>query len=329
MTPGPGRLPRGRGRTLAAACAALLPWPACAGAAAGTLWHDAFIREAVHGLRVSELSGAPTRVLNRVETGVPVPDGSHYLTWEYERREDVSTLSLFTRAGALLRRVRLDGYVRRVRPSPLRVDEVLVLWSPTAGGVESVRREWRLLDLAAASLVARYPGVDAAADWLPDGRVLHLAADGAIRIGTPALDVRPAGRLAVAGRVVGRLWVDRAGARMITSWQQRWPDGGVRSTDLWISALDGRGVQRLTDTGRTSSAVWSPDGQAFAFDVDPASVCTTTGCSGGVSGGCDLYWAPATVRGVTPSSAGVQRFKVTERDGRRGTLGCDLLGWTP
>lgn len=291
----------------------------------GQLWHDAFGRDSLHGLKVSDLSGAKTVPVSAVETAVPTPDGRHFITYEYDWRKDYSTVAIYTRAGRRVDAATFNGYIRRVRPSPVQLGRMLVTWSASAGGVDSNQVVLSAIDFNGRVKLATYPGVDAAADWLPDGRVLHLAADGRLRIGTPALSQAAVAQIQVRGRKPAGLWVEPGGNRIITRWNQLWDDGSVKATDLWISSIDGRGLERLTDTGMTAYAVWSPDGEFFAFDTDPAHGCTSIGCAGSPTGGCDLHVAPASARGV---GMGAPSFTVTAGDGRREVLGCDLRGWT-
>lgn len=291
----------------------------------GLLWHDFFGLDAVNGLQVSDLSGAKTVRVSGVETAVPTPDGQHFITYEYDLDDDFSTVAIYTRDGKRVDAATFDGYVRRVRPSPVQLGRMILTWSPTAGGVGSDQVELIAIDFNGRVTLASYPGVHAAADWLPDGRVLHLGADGRLRIGTPALPDTAVAQLSVSGRTPAGLWVDPAGQRIITRWNVLWEGGGVRSTDLWISAIDGSGLEQLTDTGLSSYGVWSPDGAFFAYDMDPANACTSTGCSGIPIGNCDLYVAPSTSRRVGAAAAS---FTVTGADGRRKVLGCDLRGWT-
>ncbi len=294
-------------------------------AVSGQLWHDAFGRDSLHGLKVSDLSGAKTVPVSPVETAVPTPDGRHFVTYEYDWRKDYSTVAIYTREGRRVDAANFNGYIKRVRPSPVQLGRMLVTWSPSAGGVDSNQVVLSAIDFKDRVKLATYPGVDAVADWLPDGRVLHLAADGRLRIGTPTLPQAAVAQLQVRGRKPAGLWVEPGGKRIITRWNQLWDDGGVKSTDLWISSIDGRDLERLTDTGMTAYAVWSPDGEFFAFDTDPAHGCTSIGCAGSPTGGCDLHVAPATARAV---GLGAPSFTVTARDGRREVLGCDLRGWT-
>lgn len=343
-----GALRRALGTVLVVACGAVL-MHACGGGSgavddsgggnggggggstslSGLLWHNDFGLDSVHGLQVSDLAGSATQLVNATETAVPTPDGLHYITYVYDTDTVVSTVTIRTRGSAqVVDSATFNGYIRRVRPSPTRLGDMLLTWASSAGGVGSDRPDLTFVDLPGRRILTTLDGTNTAADWLPDGRYVYIDSAGSVSIGTPGAASAAAGHLTVSGRLPAAAWVDPTGARMITRWVQRDAGGGIIGTDLWISAVDGSAAERLTSTGLTTYGIWSPDGAYFGFDHDTDSVCSSTGCSGVPVGGCDLYVAPIGGRSLTLSSSGVQSFTVADQGGRREVLGCDLVAWT-
>jgi hypothetical protein len=291
--------------------------------ASGRLWHGFFPLGDGTGLYVSTLDGARTRRVDAVKDAVPTPDGSHYVTLEHDLRADTSHVSIkSTSDGRVVHQAVLDGYVSKVRPSPVRLGELLLVWASSAIAGDGVVTA---VDLPARRTLQRWP-TRAAADWLPDGRVISAEPSGAVHVAIVGQQDSAVGTLSVPGWTLRGLWSDPTGSRIVTRWMRFNASGDPAETDLWIAGADGTGLQRLTRTGLTSYAVWAPDGRSFAFDWDPANVCTGTACVG--AGGCELHTAPATAREVTLDPASVRPIAVTDDEGQAATLGCDLLGWT-
>ena len=305
------------------------PPPPPGAAPTGRLWHDNFALDNARGFQLSPLNGERSRLLGPLDTAVPTPDGMHFVVYDYDISSRVSTVVIrATSTGAEFARASFDGYVHRVRPSPLRLGELLVTWDDCAGCVTAGQGNFSLVDLPGRRTLSSFSRVNAAADWLPDGRYVHIDAAGRVHVGTPAGTRTQVGTLAVAGRTVQSLWVDPAGRQMIARWDRRRSDGALDASDLWISAIEGTDLQQLTATRFTTYGQWSPDGAFFAFNNDTGILCTTPGCSGTPVGTCDLYAAPASARGLSTASPQVQSFTVVAQDGRSRTLGCNLRGWT-
>ncbi len=295
----------------------------------GRLWHDNFALDSTRGFQMSPLNGERTRLLDPADTAVPTPDGLHYVVYTYDTSTRVSTVIIrASNTGAEFARATFNGYVHRIRPSPVRLGDLLVTWDDCAGCVTAAQGEFSFVDLPGRRRVASFSRVNSAADWLPDGRYVHVDAAGRVHVGTPAGARTEVGRLTVAGRTVQSVWVDPTGSQMMARWERRTGQGDLQATDLWISAIDGSNLQQLTATDRTTYGLWSPDGLLFGFDRDSAITCNTPGCAGTPVGGCDLYSAPTTARNITTSSPQVRRLTVVDQSGRNEVLGCDLLGWT-
>lgn len=280
----------------------------------------------MRGLQLSPLDGGRSVRLDPVETAVPTPDGLHFVVYEYENSTRVSTVTLRTTDGlALVSRATFNGYVHRIKPSPARLGDMLVTWADCAGCTTAGQGDLTFVDLPGRRVLERFSEVDAAADWLPDGRYVHVDAVGRVHLGTPGGTRSQTGTLTVAGRKLKGLRVDPAGRQMITRWVR---GTSTAATDLWISSIDGTNLQQLTATGLTTYGFWSPDGALFGFDVDTDSGCNTTGCSAVPTGQCDLYFAASGNRNLNLAGNQARPFTVVDQAGRSKTLGCNLRGWT-
>lgn len=289
----------------------------------GRLWHDDYALDALDGFHVSPLDGTRTRRVDALADAAPMSDGVHYVSMEYDLRHDTSRVSIKSSADvAVVHQAVFDGYVKNVRPSPTRWGELLLLWASSATAGDGVVTA---VDLPARQTLRRWPG-RAAADWLPDGRVISADEAGTVFVETIGQPETAHGRMTVPGWKLRALWVAPTGDRMITRWVRLDASGELAETDLWISGIDSSAFERLTSAGWTSFAVWSPDGQAFAFDQDRANACTGTTCTG--ASHCELHVAPVAARQIALGDSRIRLLTVTSAAGSHRTLGCDLSGWT-
>jgi hypothetical protein len=291
----------------------------------GVLWHDFFPVGPGPGLLISPLDSRPTSRVDALSAGAPTPDGAHFVVAEYDLAADTSRLSIKSSGTlSLVDTALLDGYAKDIRPSPRRLGDLLLSWGSSASANDAVVT---VVDLPGRQILQQLASA-VAADWLPDGRLLALEADGRVSTGAVGAAGTTAGRVAVPGWTPRDVRVNGGGSHMIMRWVRLNESGDVAETDLWIARIDGGELARLTRTGITARGLWSPDGQAFAFDTDASYLCSGPfGC--GSAGFCELFWAPVTAREIAGgSSSGVSVFTVAESDGDRATAGCDLLGWT-
>jgi hypothetical protein len=293
------------------------------GALAGRLWHDFYALDSVDGLQVSPLDGTRSRRVEATETAVPTLDGEHYVAVEYDLVNDTSLVRIMGSDGTtVVSQASFNGYVTHIRPSPSRLGDLLLTWASTAISEDGVLT---VVDLPGRRSVQTLPD-QVSADWLPDGRIVAVDSSGAVSARAVGQAGTTLGRMTVSGWTLRSITAAPVGQRLISRWVRLDGSGEVAETDLWISSADGTSLERLTSTGITSYGVWSPDGQSFAFDWDAANVCTGPGCV--ISGSCELHVAPATARQVDLGQSAVRDFTVTDAEGRRETLGCQLLGWT-
>lgn len=301
------------------------PGPSIA-APTGRLWHHNYALDFLDGTQIASATGGPPMAVTPEAEAIPWPDGSQYVTAEWDLRTDRTAVRVHaTASGAVLHEAAVDQYFRAPRPAPHRKEWVLgrVSDSVTTAGVYAV------IDLAARRVLDQFPADDAAVDWLPDGRYVHVTHDGRISIGTVGVAARQAvGQLALPrGLTVNEVWADPQGRRLALRLWSKSEAGTIDVSDLWVSDLDGRNAYRHTQTRMTNRARWSPDGRLIAFDVDTGSLCDFSGCVGH----CELWYADADAREVTalPAAGDARQFRVRNRSGQERVLGCDLLGWTP
>jgi Tol biopolymer transport system component len=292
------------------------------------LWHQDYALNYQHGSQLADLAGLQNRVVDTNETAVPTRDGLHYVIFDYNIHTDVTLVTIKeTASGNTVYQASFNGYVRKIRPSPVNLNVLLVTWGSSA---ISNDEDFNIVDMAAKKILDTLPAQNAGMDWLPDGRYVHLGSTGILNVGIVGGIRTAAGQISVPGRVPRGLWANREGSKVISRWVVLNADGDVTDTDVWISSLDGSGLERLTATNRTTYAVWSPDSRWVAFNEDAASVCSGFGCSD-VTGYCYLWAGDVSARNLVEGSSGVSEFYVLDKDAKRRILGCGsgLLGWTP
>lgn len=287
----------------------------------GRLWHDNYALDFRDGTQIASPTGAlPVQVTSEA-AAYPWPDGTQYVTTEWDVYEDRSSLEVMdTATGQVRHALWADGYLRQERPSPVDKNMVVALL-----GEDSISpADWVFIDLDAAQVVHAVPG-DTPLDWLPDGRYLRVLRSGEIRTGRLGGTEQVTGRLALpANHAVADLWVNRQGDRLALRLDKQ--VGTLVDADIWVADLDGSRLEPLTATTMSYYARWSPDGRHIAFDVDTGHFCTGFGCMGT----CELWYVPATARRVTalPAAGDAYAFEVKNRDGDTRTLGCELLAWS-
>jgi len=290
----------------------------------GRLWHDNFALDFLDGTQIASASGAaPTQVTPKLAAW-PWPDGTQYVTadWDVTRGQTTVTVAN-TATGNTVQQLVFDGYVRSVKPSPASKNVLLATWSEDSVSPAT----YVFYDFQSKTVLDSFSVADAAVNWLPDGRYVRVTADGRITIGTVGGAQQAGGQVAVpAGLSVNNLWVNPQGNQMALQLWAKSVSGNVEQTDLWVAALDGSNLGRLTSTGITSYGKWSPDGQYLAFDVDTGTTCGGGSCAGQ----CELHYAGASARNLTAlqASGDTARFRVKNRQGQERVLGCELLGWT-
>lgn len=299
--------------------------PPPSSAVSGRLWHDNYALDFLDGTQIASLTGAAPERVTTNGPAWPWPDGSQYVTYEWDVSDNYTTVTVSQAGtGDTLHEQEFEGYVRSFRPSPVSKQVFLAMWSDstTNPGV------YVFYDLAAEEVLDTIDASTASVDWLPDGRYLHITVDGDISIGTVGGTLQAAGRFEVPlDKTVNDVWVDPQGARIALQLWSLSNAGSVDESDLWVADIDGSDAGQLTDTRLTSYGKWSPDGRHIAFDVDTGLVCGGGSCAGS----CELWYVDADARNVTalPSAGDALKFRVKDSDGRDSTLGCDLLGWTP
>lgn len=291
----------------------------------GWLWHGNYALNRWSGMQVASLDGLPPVSLSTSTVALtPWPDGRRYVTTQWHAADAATRLTVVERSsGAAVQALSVPGYLRAVQPSPADPRLLKVVWSegfstPVVDTVIDLQSQRALRQIAAQDLFA----------WLPDGRMLLVdVGTGLMRASrVDGAGETPVGQLRwPADSRPGPLWVSPSGAQLVVRLQRiSRPD----ESDLWIAAIDGTGLEPLTDSRRSFNAQWSPDGRFVAYDTDASRACSGTVCMGT----CQLWYTTSDLRRVrglqgTPGSSG---FQVTDRFGPAAVpLGCPLVGWTP
>lgn len=297
------------------------PPPPVGGDLEGRLWHTNYALDFLDGTQIASAEGEmPTAVTNDLPAW-PWADGTQYVVADAE--DDYTDVSSHaTSTGAVVNAVRLPGYLRAVKPSPVSKQVILATWSE-----DSVSPSVYLFyNLATLTVLDAFDTDGASVDWLPDGRYLRISASGAITTALPGAAAQANGSVSIpAGRELHNAWVNPQGTQMALQFIVRDVSGSIEESDLWVSGPNGSGLGRLTDTGISQYGNWSPDGQRIAFDTD-----TGFACDGGCVGECSIWHVEATARNVKalPSSNDADHFVVKNSRGDERQLGCELLAWT-
>jgi hypothetical protein len=287
----------------------------------GRLWHNNYALDYRSGTQIASLEGKLPVYASSNTSVSPWPDGTQFIldNWNvYDDDSDLQVIDLAT--GQTLYSAKTEGYLRDSRPSPASK----TLMMATIGKDSISPADTIFVDLTTMTVLRRF-SADDPVNWLPDGRYLRMLGDGTLRIGDLAGAEVDAGRIQPpAAHTVQYLWVSPKGDQV--AWSIQHNVSPTPEVDLWVSKLDGSGLERVTQTKMSGYAHWSPDGSKIAFEVDTGHFCNGIGCMGS----CDLWWVPATARNVVavPASEDAWQFKVKDTHGNEQTLGCALAAWT-
>lgn len=250
----------------------------------------------------------------------PWVDGKQFAMTDWDVFGDESSLKVLDTAGNMLYSATTPGYLRDELPSP--ADKTMI--AARLGEDSTTPSDWVFIDLKSLSVVRQFTGDDIVS-WLPDGRYLRMTTQGAINIGSLDGVETPSGQVNLPSHHnLVDAWVNRQGNRLalqIVNDVEPSPD-----SDIWVANIDGSQLERVTTTKMSYYARWSPNGRYIAFDVDTGHFCNNIGCMGT----CELWYVPAEARNVTalPAAHDAFSFEVSNRDGDKRTLGCDLYAWT-
>jgi Tol biopolymer transport system component len=294
--------------------------------ASGRLWHNSFATSSTVSSKLSNIGGAASRDFDTNATAVPNSAGTRYAIFDYSFRGGVDTTVVTIKdasSASVVHTASFNGYVRDLRMSPTDASVLLVKWGSSATSTDA---ELVIVDLASKKILQTLsPSVGAAANWLPDGRYVHIDKAGKLTSGKAGSTVTNNGSLTVVGRTVRAITVDPQGTKLLSTWVI--PQDGAIKKDLWISDLTGANLARLTSTDGADRGVWSPDGKFVAFVQQPEVICTGFDCSGSTFK-CDLRYVAASLRDVPVGSPNAPAFTVPDNKGAAAILGCDLRGWT-
>lgn len=298
--------------------------PACAAEVAiGRLWHNNHALDYQDGVQVSA-PGRTARKVSGLSTAYPWPDGEMFVTAQPRASEGRTLLTVQeTATGKVVQQLRFKGYLRSIKPCPTDKRLLLATWSEDTLST----RHTVFLDLARSEVIGAQPESKGVAYWLPNGEFIRLAPTGAITRGRVDGAMWPAGQLRLpAGHMLGAASIHPRGTQMALRLMAVDAKGRKTHSDIWVADIDGGSLERVTRTGTSNYAKWSPDGRFLAFDVDTGLVCGGGNCVGS----CGLWYAASTARNVLalPSSGDAAKFNVKNSRGEERTLGCELLAWT-
>lgn len=75
-----------------------------------------------------------------------------------------------------------------------------------------------------------------------------------------------------------------------------WFDGPLKKRDIWVTDIDGKNPQRVSDDHLTGRPFWSPDSQYIAMESDTGYSCISGPAGGACIGSCNTWYLPRTAR---------------------------------
>lgn len=299
------------------------PEPAPPPAAAqlqGRLWHDDYALDFRDGTQIASPEGKVPLLATTSDGAKPWPDGTQFAITDSSELDYTDLKVIDLASSQTLYSLRAPGYLRGVRPSP--ASKTLVM---AKIGDDSISpADTIVIDVTTGAVLRRFSD-EAPMNWLPDGRYMRVLGDGSLRIGSVDSAEVDAGRVQPPpDHTVAAFNVSPNADKV--AWTIVHNLSPTPETDVWVSDINGSHLERVTQTKMSNYGIWSPDGSKIAFDVDTGSFCNDFGCMGS----CNLWWVPASARGVVavPASGDAWRFTVKNTSGNDRTLGCDLMAWT-
>jgi hypothetical protein len=134
--------------------------------------------------------------------------------------------------------------------------------------------------------------------WLDGDQFLYMTNDLSMVLGSAAAGIqgdRKVGTLSAPGSVVNFFDVHPDGSTMLVT-LTRQTDG---SFDNYLYKMSGELIDKMTDTGKGTVPLWSPDGKYFMFAYGQVGTCTGS-CPVAI---CETHYAPSSGRNVTRSAA--------------------------
>ncbi len=299
------------------------PTPPDTPTVSGQLWHsDSKVGNYESGTYVSPLNGSNSAFVTDYKFSIVDSAGARLARTSYDAGAEATSFKITQADGRTqIAGFSIDGDFAGVRMAPNGANVILASWG--ASYIDLHRSI--VYDFANDKLLFAAARADAndAFDWLPDGRLVRVRANG--NISTMTTDGRETATGAVQwpqGWHLGKVFASPDGQGLVA----RLDSDAGSDHDLWVMKLDGKEFGRLTTTNISTYAVWSPDAKQIAFNKDTGSSCSDASCQGT----CDIWYAPATARSISAVEASKDAFKFTvkSREGSSLPLGCQLLAWT-
>jgi hypothetical protein len=195
---------------------------ACGGggsiAISGSLWHKSLATDGEKRSTLSTIGSSPTQYVDINASAVPNVSGTQYAVFDYNSSSSGRTTVVTIKDAAtsnVVYTASFNGYVRDLRMSPTDAPVLLVNWGSSAGAMDA---ELVIVDMASKKILQTLSlSAGAAANWLPDGRYVHIDTAGKITMGKPVGTRVDSGNLNVAGRKVRTITANPQGTKLLSN----------------------------------------------------------------------------------------------------------------